>query len=58
MLIRQIKKKAIASHFRNVTKDANEKPGEFWRTFTKLFLHTKGFKSINDIVCFYRRIRM
>ena len=45
----KLRRKAIASHFRNVTKDANKNPREFWKTF-KPFLHTKGSKSTNDIV--------
>lgn len=45
----KLRRKAIAQHFRNVTKNANENPREFWKTF-KPFLHTKDAKSANDIV--------
>lgn len=41
--------KAIALYFRNVTKNANENPRKFWKTF-KPFLHTKSAMSANDIV--------
>ena len=44
----KLRRKAIASYFRNKTENANSRPGEFWKTF-KPFLHTKGSKSCNDI---------